>query len=211
MDMKKRGCFTLIPNEIIVNEKISDAAFRTYVVLRSFKFGDGKVFPSQKTLSRLRARSVRAICGHLKLLKDLGVISFKQRGYSSSNIYTFYDAKDCTSYWKKLSSLGLRKLPPNNTKISNTKIKNLRDFSYKRINLSATQQLLVNKIVKWCTRPQFNTRLPEKTVRIMVERTVKRYGEEAVSEIYEKTANKALSPHPMHFWKSVSDLKKGGG
>lgn len=133
--MKSKFRFTQIPNFIIIDKNINDAEFRTFAVLKSFKYKDGNVFPSQKTLSELRGKSKRSIIAHLKKLRLNNHIQYKKRGYSASNQYHFIsednyinDSKDIEnndiSNVKKTSSLKLQILQPNNTKTKNTEINN---------------------------------------------------------------------------------------
>ncbi len=211
--------FTQIPNWIIINEKITDSSFRTYVVLKSFKFGSNDPFPSQATLAGLRAKSKKSIIEHLKSLKNLGFLIYKKRGFSSSNQYQFIgednytdDSEEIvTTKTKEISPLNSRNLQPNNTKFNKTKINNLQgdnNNSYKERELTPEEEDLVEKIVEWNIRPIFNTLLPEKRVRMMVKNTVKKYGFKEVWEIYDEVANKSYAPHPMDFWNEIKELKE---
>ena len=127
--------FTQVPNFIINNKDVPDGALRTYLLLKSYKYGSSNVFPSQATLARLRGKSKKTIINHLKLLKAKGLISYKKRGFSASNKYQFIGEenytneeinsnRNYTSKVKKSSSLSLRKLQPNNTKINNYETNN---------------------------------------------------------------------------------------
>lgn len=124
--------FTQIPNELISNKDINDGAFRTYTVLKSFKYHKNKVFPSQATLAHIRDKTQRTIINHLKLLKRLKIIDYKKRGYSASNIYSFISEsnfinseqnreKDNTTKMKISSPLKCNNFPLNNTKANNIK------------------------------------------------------------------------------------------
>lgn len=131
--MKSR--FTQIPNFIIFDKNITDAEFRTFTVLKSFKYKDGNVFPSQKLISELRGKSKRSIITHLKNLRINNHIQYKKRGYSASNQYHFIsednyinDSKNVENHdtfkVKETSSQKLQMLHPNNTEIKNTEINN---------------------------------------------------------------------------------------
>lgn len=133
--MKSKFRFTQIPNFVILDKNINDAEFRTFAVLKSFKYKNNDVFPSQKTLSELRGKSKRSIIAHLKKLRLNNHIQYKKRGYSASNKYCFIsednyinDNEDVENYntfkVKETSPQKLQILQPNNTEIKNTKINN---------------------------------------------------------------------------------------
>lgn len=135
--------FTQISNFLINNISVSDGAFRTYLAIKQFKFGDTNPFPSEATLAQLRGKSIRTICEHLKRLKRVGLIRYKRRGYSASNQYeliaeenfTNKDTKTAVSFQsleKETSVLSGEKLPLNNTKTKNTKINKLSGENYER-------------------------------------------------------------------------------
>ncbi len=127
--------FTQIYNKVIIDNKISDAAFRTLLLLLSYKFGKNKVFPSQITLSKQRKKSTRTIISHMNELRKAGYITYKKRGYSASNEYKFIREinftteiegllKNFTSYEKKTSSQSRNKFHSNNI-TNNTENKNV--------------------------------------------------------------------------------------
>lgn len=123
--------FTIIANAILKNTDISDGAFRTYVVLKSFKYGDGRVFPSQIYLASIRGKSVKTIITHLKELKSLGLINYVKRGYSASNEYFFNIEENDTNVsviFEKFFNLGEKKTSPQSlqkTQSNNTEIKHI--------------------------------------------------------------------------------------
>ena len=128
--------FTQIPNEVVFNTEVSDGAFRTYVALKSFKYGQGQVFPSERTISKQRNKTTRTIINHIKELKLSGLISYKKRGFSASNSYKFNEENNFsneaslqenkfTSIEKVDSPLIRNSLHTKNTEIKNTKINNI--------------------------------------------------------------------------------------
>ena len=117
----KKG-FTQLPNNIIFNKRVSDGAFRTYAVLKSFKYGKrGRSFPSQQWVARLRVKSRETVNRHVQSLARLGLLRVKKRGYSSSNEYSFNCDDNVTSTVTSSSPQKLGKLYTNNTKVNNTK------------------------------------------------------------------------------------------
>jgi DNA-binding transcriptional MocR family regulator len=139
--------FSQIPNAMIRDPQISDGAFRTLLVLITFRYRSNNVFPSQQTIAKHRGKSKKTIINHLKTLKLKGLIDYKKRGYSASNQYFFIgeekytiDNKDVedndTSKVKKTSSQKLQILQPNNNKINdikhNNNVKNKEDWELGR-------------------------------------------------------------------------------
>ena len=129
--------FTQIPNILIKDPNISDAEFRTYVVLLSFKYGErGRVFPSYNTIAKIRYKSEKSIQCHIRALTDYGVMSHSRRGFNKTNEY-FFNENDYsyideqepkeindTYIWKQSGSGTGEILHTNNTEINNTKMKN---------------------------------------------------------------------------------------
>lgn len=123
--------FTKIPNPILKDISISDGAFRTYSVLRSFSFNDGNVFPSIETIAKIRGKSKKTIIEHHKQLRSLGLLRYKRRGYSASNQYEFIGEEKYTNESNENELIDtskvepttpqyLQNLQPNNTEIDNT-------------------------------------------------------------------------------------------
>lgn len=152
--------FTQIENSITKNAHISDGAFRTYVILKSFKFGTSNVFPSQETIAKLRGKSKKTIIEHLKMVKGAGLITYKKRGFSASNQYLFIDEENFTNGLvnskknfnarvTKTSQLKSQKLQPNNTETNNTETKH-RDVIKRRLPklMEEYHRLLEEKSIK---------------------------------------------------------------
>lgn len=84
--------YTLIDNSIITSN-VSNGAFRLYIVLSSYCFGNKSTcFPSQNTLAEKLNKSVRTIQRYLKELILKGLIAKRRRG-SISSIYTLLAKK----------------------------------------------------------------------------------------------------------------------
>jgi len=95
--MEKKG-FTQISNRIIFDRRIPDGAFRTFVALRSYKFGEsGRSFPTQEKVAELLDRRRETVCRHVRDLIKLGVLRVKKRGYSTSNEYLFDSEEKITN------------------------------------------------------------------------------------------------------------------
>lgn len=138
--------FTQIENSRIENRDISDGAFRTYLVIRSFKYGNkGRIFPSLKTIADRRGKSIRAIETHLDELRKGGWIKTSKRGYSMSSQYELIGVENFTPKWNKSSPQYGRKLPPNNIKDKNTEDKNRIPFG--TFNFKGLEQMR-NELIK---------------------------------------------------------------
>ena len=74
---------------MILNIKISDSLFRTYVVIKSFGYGKNKSFPSQERVAKELGKRRETINRHVMELEKLRFIKKKKRGYSMSNEYEF--------------------------------------------------------------------------------------------------------------------------
>lgn len=210
MNMKNKD-FTQVPNYLIRNREITDAVLRTYIVLKSFKYGKGNVFPSQQTLADIQGKSKKSIIDHLKVLKAKKIIDYKRRGYSQSNLYTFINEENYTSIVKESSPDKPQNLHSNNTELNHTESKNIyRDVSYKREKeLSKEEFDLVEKIVEWNTRPIFNPLSSKHVVRLQITHTIQKWGFDKIYSIWDKYAVKPYSAHPKNFWNAIKELKEG--
>lgn len=132
--MKKAG-FTQVPNKITFDNRISDGAFRTFVAIRSYKYGErGKAFPSQETIGKRRGKTRETISKHVKEIKDARLWTVRKRGFSASNEYIFNGKEKLTNSKDRgeseltpiveiLPPLPCQKRHPNKTKENNTEIK----------------------------------------------------------------------------------------
>lgn len=84
---------TIIQNVEITNIRISDGAYRCYILLQSMCFGmKCTCYPSEKYLGVSLGRSVRTIQRYLIELVKEGLIVIRHRG-SISNLYTVITKK----------------------------------------------------------------------------------------------------------------------
>ncbi len=127
--------FTQISNSIIKDTSLSDGAFRTYILLKSYKFTSNEIFPAQLTLAMLRGVTRETISHHIKELLDKKYIKRKKRGFSKTNSYlliretSFTISNDIsedyfTNEGKSTSQIKCNNLHANNTKGKNTKNNN---------------------------------------------------------------------------------------
>lgn len=69
------------------------------------------------------------------------------------------------------------------------------------------QEELIRTIFKWQNRPIQGITTPPNELLKQITNTVRAYGVEAVSEIYERTANGA-NPSTYQFWQEIKELKR---
>lgn len=165
--MKKN--FTQISTAIIKDKNLTDAVFRTYSVLKSYKYGDdGRVFPSQSTIATHLGKTREIINRHIQVLRTKGYIDYYKRGYSLTNEYVFNEDnsdKDVidefisrslsddalTPTVKKDTQQELNESHTNNTLGNNTKIKNTKpepDLTIGRASNLANLEKMKEDLVK---------------------------------------------------------------
>jgi DNA-binding transcriptional ArsR family regulator len=79
----EQGYFS-IKNKAIIELKPN--VFRTYCYLVSKDFTGNGIWHSQQTISTDLKKSIRTVQRHIKVLKDLGYISVKRRGFNQTNL-----------------------------------------------------------------------------------------------------------------------------
>ena len=133
--MKIKKNFVQIANALIRNKEIGNGAFRVFCDLLTYRFNNGRVFPSHNTIAKDIGVDVRTVRNHVKTLKKLGLISWKKQGFSKSNEYIINDENFFTNDHlnnensfspnrKKLSQKLGKSFQPNN--IQNNKESNNR-------------------------------------------------------------------------------------
>ena len=85
----KRG-YTLVPNFLLNNSKISSGAKLIYVMLLKYAWEKDFCFPGQVTLAKDMGVSERYAHGCIQELRKAGLISIKHRGQGKSNLYTLH-------------------------------------------------------------------------------------------------------------------------
>jgi DNA-binding transcriptional MocR family regulator len=86
-----RKGFTIIPNYVLSNPKLSFGARLTYTLLLSYAWQQGSCFPGQETLANDLQSDPRSIRRYLGELKAQGLIKVKQRGLRRTNVYVLTD------------------------------------------------------------------------------------------------------------------------
>jgi len=75
---------------------------------------------------------------------------------------------------------------------------------------TAEREELINIIFNWQKRPIHGISTPPEQLRNQIANTVRAYGVEAISKIYERTANGA-NPSTYQFWQEIKALKANKG
>lgn len=87
--LTKRG-YTLVPNFLLNDSRLSSSAKLVYVMLLKYAWEKDYCFPGQKTLASDIGKSERHVHSAIKELEARGLLSVKRRGQGKSNIYTLH-------------------------------------------------------------------------------------------------------------------------
>jgi hypothetical protein len=85
----KRG-YTLVPNFLLNDTKLSSGAKLTYVMLLKYAWEKDFCFPGQVRLAKDMGVSERHARDCIKELEKAHLISLKHRGQGSTNVYTLH-------------------------------------------------------------------------------------------------------------------------
>lgn len=113
MHNSERG-FTQVPNEIIMDERISIQARMLYILLLSRAWTTNQVFPGQKYLGERMGISDRSVRKYLSELVEFGLLSSERRGLTKTNIYTLHKWRSSGLEEKKFPFKNERELPSQN-------------------------------------------------------------------------------------------------
>lgn len=80
--------FVKLSRNVLRNPGISRNAKTLYALLLDYAWDDGECFPSQETLATDLGISKRTLKRDLDELRELGLITWEQRGYKKSNLYS---------------------------------------------------------------------------------------------------------------------------
>lgn len=144
MYMKIKG-FTQIDNRIIKDSRLSNGDFRVYVLLKSYKFTDDPVYPSQSTLASILKIDRCTVNRSIQRLVHLRLIRIERRGFSSSNLYYLDCDEKVTDTEVNSDHSVTSKVAKNTTVIrQKTHIKNTQLNNTKNNNTSAMQNIAQN-------------------------------------------------------------------
>jgi hypothetical protein len=79
--------FTMVPNHVLVSEKISPGAKLAYAMLLKYAWQNDYCFPGQETLAKDMGVTDRSVRTYLEELEAEKFIGIKQRGLGRPNLY----------------------------------------------------------------------------------------------------------------------------
>lgn len=87
--LTKKG-YTLVPNFLLDDSKLSSSAKLVYVMLLKYAWEKDYCFPGQVTLAKDIGKSERHVRTAIKELEAQRLLSVTHRGQGKSNIYTLH-------------------------------------------------------------------------------------------------------------------------
>lgn len=132
--------FTILPKELL-NKKLSQGAFRLYVVLISYCYGNKDMcYPSQSTLAAKMDKCTRTIRRYLRELEEHNLITVKRRG-STSSLYkvTYKTEEKFTNKYREI----IKEIRTS----SESKKGGFTDYPQRQYNYELLEKALLNKDV----------------------------------------------------------------
>ncbi|HDK7179276.1 TPA: helix-turn-helix domain-containing protein [Clostridium botulinum] len=147
--------YTITSNFDITNLKLSDGAYRCYMLLQHLAYGNKtEVYPSIRYIAVSLGRSCRSVNRYIKELVQLGYISKRRRG-SISSVYTLLKKKVQQSIDRIKQAKNGSKDNKTTKKANNTKHKNnynnyikkdkFNDFDQRNYDFEKLEDLLLGK------------------------------------------------------------------
>ncbi|MEL5900266.1 helix-turn-helix domain-containing protein [Clostridium sporogenes] len=147
--------YTITSNFDITNLKLSDGAYRCYMLLQHLAYGNKtEVYPSIRYIAISLGRSCRSVNRYIKELLSLGYIVRRRRG-SISNVYTLLRKKvqqsiDKIKQAKNGSGEEKTRKKTNNTNHKNSynnkpKKDKFNDFEQRDYDFNKLENLLLNR------------------------------------------------------------------
>lgn len=93
-DRTLKNGFTPVPNVILESKSLSLGAKVLYALLLRYAWQNSEAFPGQGRLAESTGCTERTIRTYLTELKNAGLISWKRRGLTKTNIYYINDLKE---------------------------------------------------------------------------------------------------------------------
>ncbi|APU60769.1 helix-turn-helix domain-containing protein [Clostridium botulinum] len=138
--------YTITSNFDITNLRLSDGAYRCYMLLQHLAYGNKtEVYPSIRYIAVSLGRSCRSVNRYIKELVKLGYISKRRRG-SISNVYTLLKKKLQQSI-NKIKQVKNGSKEEKTTKKTNNYIKKdkFNDFDQRNYDFEKLEDLLLGK------------------------------------------------------------------
>jgi hypothetical protein len=89
--------FTMVPNIVLTNPKLSVGAKLAYAMVLKYAWQDNFCFPGQSKLAEDMGAGERSIRTYLKELETAGFLEIQQRGLGQTNFYRLLITVDKTS------------------------------------------------------------------------------------------------------------------
>ena len=89
-DPATRHGFTMVPNFLLTNKKLSVGAKLAYATLLKYAWSDDACYPGQQKLAVDMGSGERSIRTYLKELEDEGLLEVTQRGLGKTNLYRLH-------------------------------------------------------------------------------------------------------------------------
>jgi hypothetical protein len=85
-----RHGFTMVPNFLLTNKKLSVGGKLAYAMLLKYAWSDDACYPGQQKLADDMGAGERSIRTYLKELEDEGLLEVTQRGLGKTNLYRLH-------------------------------------------------------------------------------------------------------------------------
>ena len=79
--------FTMVPNHVLVSDKVSPGAKLAYAMLLKYAWQDDFCYPGQERLAKDMGVTDRSVRTHLKSLEANGLLAIQRRGQGKTNVY----------------------------------------------------------------------------------------------------------------------------
>jgi hypothetical protein len=89
-DPATRHGFTMVPNFLLTNKKLTVGAKLAYAMLLKYAWSDEACYPGQQKLAEDMGSGERSIRTYLKELEDEGLLEVTQRGLGKTNLYRLH-------------------------------------------------------------------------------------------------------------------------
>jgi hypothetical protein len=89
-DPATRHGFTMVPNFLLTNKKLSVGGKLAYAMLLKYAWSDDACYPGQQKLADDMGAGERSIRTYLKELEDEGLLEVTQRGLGKTNLYRLH-------------------------------------------------------------------------------------------------------------------------
>ncbi|WP_434303141.1 helix-turn-helix domain-containing protein [Clostridium botulinum] len=143
--------YTISSNFDITNLKLSDGAYRCYMLLQSMAYGaKTEIYPSQAYIASALGRSVTTVQRYIKELVSLNLVVKRRRG-SISNLYVLIQKKMNNAVGRlKQAKNGSNKKDIKNNKNKNNNYRipikkdKFNDFDQRNYNFDKLEDLLLS-------------------------------------------------------------------